>query len=59
MAPAATASAASITSRRFQRSTSTPAAGPSSTAGSMAARVAVVSTVADLVVEVSHHTSAN
>ena len=52
-------SAAIMTRRRFQRSTSAPANGLMKTCGRIANRVAVARTVADFVVLVSHHTRAN
>src|SRR5437763_11935090 len=59
LASATSASERIMIQRRFQRSTHTPASGARTMPGSVAARVAVASTVAEWVALVSHHTSAN
>src|SRR5690606_24270301 len=57
--PAIALSATIIVTRRFHRSTYTPAIGPSTICGSMANRVAVANTVAEPVSAVSHQIRAN
>ena len=59
VANATTRSAMIITSLRFQRSTNAPTNGPSRMLGTIAAVVAVASTVAEPVCFVTYHTRAN
>ena len=59
IARADTASASIIVTRRFQRSTSVPTNGPSTTCGTSPNSEAIASTVPEPLVLVSHQISAN